>query len=82
MGKKEKKSKKQKPCNFSRAYIDNEANLGFDRGENTWLRVRLCHDGVFINKMYALSQPCLSVNQARRFAKKILGFCDVLDGKK
>ncbi len=61
---------------FNRVYANNNRSIGFDCAGNTWLRAELCKMGVFIDKFYGGSEPCLSFKQARKFAEKIIKWCD------
>ena len=69
---------------FNRVYVNNKHEIGFDCKGGTWLRAELVgdktnFDGVYIDKAYMSCEPALSVKQARKFANKILGFCERID---
>ncbi len=68
---------------FEKIFENSLTTIGFesDRGF-TWLTARMVGDGVYVDKAYMESEPSLSIKQARLFAGKILGFCDILEGKK
>lgn len=71
--------------NFKRVYDEHPHFLGYEAEDDTWLLVHQHEDGVFIDKAYRSSEPCLTVKQARKFAKKILAIADRIEktpGKK
>ena len=66
---------------FKRMYINNKNEIGFEREDATWLIAHINGDEVHIDKAYMDSEPSLSVKQARKFADKIIGFCNKIDKK-
>ncbi len=69
---------------FKSVYTNDRWKLGFETADGeSWLLAALHNNedekGVYIDKVYMTSEPVLTSKQARRFAKKILKFCDVLD---
>ncbi len=70
---------------FEKEYVNEKDGVGFESDEGeTWVSARLepttdhRDGGVYIDKSYIGSEPCLSVEQARLFATKILAFCELL----
>ena len=69
---------------FKSVYMNDRWKLGFETTDGeSWLLATLYNaneeKGVFVDKAYMSSEPLLTSKQARRFANKILRFCDVLD---
>lgn len=67
---------------FGRVYKNKKDRIVFDSKGGTWLSASMEDDGVFIDKTYLSCEPSLSVKQARKFANKILGFCDDIEAIK
>ena len=63
-------------------YINNVSEIGFEKESDTWLRAYDDEGGIYIDAAYMSSEPSLSVKQARKFANKILGFCDRIEKKR
>jgi len=61
---------------FNRVFVNNERRIGFDKKGGDWISASVDRHGVFINKVYLSSEPILSFKQARKFANKILEFCE------
>ena len=67
---------------FRRIYKNTKSAIGFEKKADTWLSATLYNDGIFIDKAYVSSEPVLSVKQARKFADKIIGFCNKIEKKR
>ena len=64
---------------FKRIYKNTKSEIGFEKKADTWLLAHIIDGGIYIDKAYLSSEPSLSVKQARKFADKILGFCDKIE---
>ena len=67
---------------FKRIYTNTTKELGFEHEPDTWLIAYILDGEIHIDKAYCSSEPSLSVKQARKFANKILGFCDKIEKDK
>ncbi len=66
---------------FNRVYRNDNNLIGFDCAGNTWLQAGISGKEISIDKFCGPSEPALSVKQARKFAKKILEFCDTIESE-
>ena len=64
---------------FKRIYKETKTMIGFGKTSDAWLLACIEDGGIYIGKAYLSSEPALSVKQARKFANKILGFCDRIE---
>ena len=64
---------------FKRIYANTTKEIGFEVENDTWLIAYITTDEIHIDKAYCSSEPSLSVKQARKFANKVLGFCDRIE---
>ncbi len=69
----------KKQENFRCTYVDDKTAIGFHKTSDTWLFAQKCKAGIYIDKAYLSSEPELSPKQARRFANKILQFCEEIE---
>ncbi len=70
--------------NFNRVYKNTKTELGFSRDTVRglhWLKARRKEKFVSIRKSIMLFGPYLTVKQARKFANKILKFCDDIESE-
>ena len=67
---------------FKRIYTNTKSMIGFEKKKDTWLFAQIIDGGVYIDKAYLSSEPNLSVKQARKFADKIIGFCNKIEKKR
>ena len=64
---------------FRRIYTNTTKEIGFEAEDDTWLIAFILGGEIHIDKAYMSSEPSLSVEQARKFADKIIGFCNKIE---